>query len=145
MLRINTWYVRYKYLRDEEPESTSSWISFEREYCEEDVRDFRFAKFLTDRQKYWLDWTETKNPPLKVCKRLMSDVSFFYICTYMMRMNSFSMRMNTCETDNSKVYHHGSHFKDKIMSKTFVVLDFKIPHQLSEILIRLNEEKKFHL
>ena len=41
----------YKYLRDDESESTSSWIPFERENCVEDVHGFRFAKFLIDRQK----------------------------------------------------------------------------------------------
>ena len=40
---------RYEYLNDEEPESTSSWISFERENYVENIRGFRFEKFLADR------------------------------------------------------------------------------------------------
>ena len=43
--------TRYKYLCDDELESMSSWISFERENYVENVRDFRFAKFLIDREK----------------------------------------------------------------------------------------------
>ena len=43
------YLTRYEYLNDEELESTSSWISFERENYAEDVCDFRFAKFITDR------------------------------------------------------------------------------------------------
>ena len=46
---MNTSTLRYEYLNDEEPESTSSWISFERENYVEDVCGFIFAKFLTDR------------------------------------------------------------------------------------------------
>ena len=62
MMRMNTCSMRYEYLHDENEylcnrqlESISSWISFERENYVEDVRGFRFVKFLTDRQKYWLD------------------------------------------------------------------------------------------
>ena len=46
------YFTMYEYLNDEGPESTSSWISFERENYVEDVRDFRFVKFLTYCLKY---------------------------------------------------------------------------------------------
>ena len=49
---MNACMPRNEYLNDKEPESTSSWISFERENYVENVRGFRFAKFLTYRQKY---------------------------------------------------------------------------------------------
>ena len=52
----------YEYLHDEDEylynrqlESMSSWILFERENYVEDARGFRFAKFLVNRHKYWLD------------------------------------------------------------------------------------------
>ena len=44
--------MRYKYLYDDESESMSSWISFERENYVENVCDFIFAKKFTDCQKY---------------------------------------------------------------------------------------------
>ena len=44
--------MRDKYMCNNVPESMSSWISFERENYVEDVRGFRFAKFLIDREKY---------------------------------------------------------------------------------------------
>ena len=52
---MNTYMTWYEYLRDEQPESMLSWILFERENYVEDICDFRFAKFLTNRQKYWSD------------------------------------------------------------------------------------------
>ena len=51
-LHDKVFTTMYEYLHDGQPESTSSWISFERENYVEDVHDFRFANFLTDRQKY---------------------------------------------------------------------------------------------
>ena len=48
---MNTCSTRYEYLHDEQPESMSSWISFERENYVENVRGFRFAKFLIDCEK----------------------------------------------------------------------------------------------
>ena len=62
---MNTCLTRYEYLHDGQPKSKSSWISSERENYVEDVHGFRFANFLTDRQKYWWDWTEKKKPNSK--------------------------------------------------------------------------------
>ena len=62
---MNTCSTRYEYLHDGQPESMSSWISFERENYVEDVHGFRFANFLTDRQKYWQDWSEKKKTTSK--------------------------------------------------------------------------------
>ena len=38
---MNTCMTSYEYLCNGQLESMSSWISFERENCVEDVRDFR--------------------------------------------------------------------------------------------------------
>ena len=40
---MNTCMPRYEYLNDEEAESTSSWISFNRENYVENICGFRFA------------------------------------------------------------------------------------------------------
>ena len=40
--------MRDKYMCNNVPESMSLWISFERENYVEDVRGFRFVKFLID-------------------------------------------------------------------------------------------------
>ena len=43
--------MRDKYFCNDLSESMLSWISFERKNYVENVRDFRFAKFLIDHQK----------------------------------------------------------------------------------------------
>jgi len=48
---INTCTMRDKYFCNDLLESMSSWISFERENYVENVRGFRFAKFLINREK----------------------------------------------------------------------------------------------
>ena len=48
---INTYTMRDKYFCNDLLKSMSSWISFERENYVENVRGFRFAKFLIDCEK----------------------------------------------------------------------------------------------
>ena len=52
--------------------------------------------------------------------------------------------MNTCATDNSKVCHHVSHLKDKIVQKIFVILYLQNFSQIVRNMGDIEVRKKNH-
>ena len=58
---MNTFSMRYEYLCNKQLKNMLSRVSFEKENCVENVHGFRFAKFITDRQKILVRLNREKN------------------------------------------------------------------------------------